>query len=76
MCEIVTVGDSMNREVTVCVRQAVTVGDIYRGLEREEGVRDKQSLWEIKTGTGVTVCVRQAVTVGDIYRGLGREEGV
>ena len=66
MCETVTVGDNWNREVTVCVRQAVTAGDVFRGLEREEGVRDKQSPWEIKTGTGVTVCVRQAVTVGDI----------
>ena len=45
MCETVTVGDNRNREVTVCVRQSVTVGDIYRGLEREEGVR--QSQWEI-----------------------------
>ena len=43
MCETVTVGDNRNREVTVCV--IVTVGDIYRGLEREEGVR--QSQWEI-----------------------------
>ena len=52
--------------------ETISVGDKNRGLEREEGVRDRQSLWEIQTGIGVTMCVRQAVTVGDIYRGLER----